>query len=94
MWFAWNSPDDVHWIEHHTISYRHIKSSPGTSTGHDRLPARTSILSRDGGQSWRDLHCMARIDDELGRLKTLLDHDLRAFTELVSEAGLPPVDTS
>ena len=36
---------------------------------------------------------MARIDDELGRLKTLLEHDLGAFNELVSEASLPPVDT-
>ena len=35
---------------------------------------------------------MARIDDELGRLETLLDRDLGAFNELVSEAGLPPVD--
>ena len=37
---------------------------------------------------------MARIDDELGRLKALLDHDLEAFNELVSEAGLPPVDAA
>ena len=36
---------------------------------------------------------MARIDDELGRLKALLEHDLGAFNELVSEASLPPVDT-
>ena len=35
---------------------------------------------------------MARIDDELDRLKALLDHDLRAFNHLVSEAHLPPVD--
>ena len=36
---------------------------------------------------------MARIDDELGRLKALLDRDLGAFNDLVSEVGLPPVDT-
>ena len=36
---------------------------------------------------------MARIDEELGRLKALLEHDLGAFNELVSEASLPPVDT-
>ena len=35
---------------------------------------------------------MARIDEELHRLQALLDHDLRAFNDLVSEAGLPPVD--
>ena len=35
---------------------------------------------------------MARIDEELHRLQALLDHDLRAFNGLVSEAGLPPVD--
>ena len=35
---------------------------------------------------------MARIDAELERLAALLDHDLRAFSDLVSEAGLPPVD--
>ena len=37
---------------------------------------------------------MARIDGELDRLKTLLDHDLGTFNDLVSEANLPPVDTS
>ena len=36
---------------------------------------------------------MAAIDSELERLEALLDHDLRAFGDLVSEAGLPPVDT-
>ena len=36
---------------------------------------------------------MARIDDELDRLKALLDRDLGAFNELVSQAGLPPVGT-
>ena len=36
---------------------------------------------------------MTRIDDELGRLETLLGRDLGAFNDLVSEAGLPPVDT-
>ena len=36
---------------------------------------------------------MARIDDELDRLKTLLDRDLGTFNGLVSGAGLPPVDT-
>ena len=35
---------------------------------------------------------MARIDDELGRLDALLDHDLNAFNNLASEAGLLPVD--
>ena len=37
---------------------------------------------------------MARIDGELDRLKTLLDRDLGTFNDLVSEADLPPVDTS
>ena len=37
---------------------------------------------------------MARIDDELDRLNALLDHDLRAFNDLVSEADLPPVETT
>ena len=37
---------------------------------------------------------MARIDGELDRLKTLLDRDLGTFNDLVSEANLPPVDTS
>ena len=36
---------------------------------------------------------MARIDGELDRLETLLDRDLGAFNDHVSEAGLPPVDT-
>ena len=36
---------------------------------------------------------MARIDDELDRVRSLLDNDLRRFSDLVSEAGLPPVDT-
>ena len=35
---------------------------------------------------------MARIDVELDRLKDLLDRDLGAFNDLVSEAGLPPVE--
>ena len=35
---------------------------------------------------------MARIDEELYRLNTLLNRDLGAFNELVSEAGLPPVE--
>ena len=37
---------------------------------------------------------MARIDGELDRLKALLDRDLGTFNDLVSEANLPPVDTS
>ena len=36
----------------------------------------------------------ARIDTELDRLKALLDHDLGTFNGLVSEAGLPPIDTT
>ena len=36
---------------------------------------------------------MARIDDELGRARSLLDRDLRSFNHLVSEADLHPVDT-
>ena len=36
---------------------------------------------------------MARIDAELDRLKAVLDRDLAAFNDLVSEADLPPVDT-
>ena len=35
---------------------------------------------------------MARIDEELDRLKGLLNRDLGAFNDLVSEAGLPPVE--
>ena len=35
---------------------------------------------------------MARIDEELGRLRVLLDRDLGEFNRLVSEADLPPVD--
>ena len=35
---------------------------------------------------------MARIDAELDRLKSLLDRDLGTFNDLVSQAGLPPVD--
>ena len=37
---------------------------------------------------------IARIDTELDRLKALLDHDLGTFNGLVSEAGLPPIDTT
>ena len=36
---------------------------------------------------------MARIDAEIERLKATLDRDLRAFNDLVTEAGLPAVDT-
>ena len=36
---------------------------------------------------------MARIDAELERLDVLLKHDLRALNDLVSEVGLPPVET-
>ena len=36
---------------------------------------------------------MGRVDDELHRLKALLDDDLGKFNGLVSGAGLPPVDT-
>ena len=35
---------------------------------------------------------MARIDHELGGLRVLLDRDLGAFNDLLSETGLPPVD--
>ena len=35
---------------------------------------------------------MARIDDELNRLNALLGHDIGLFNDLVSEAGLPPID--
>jgi len=35
---------------------------------------------------------MSRIESELERLKALLDHDLRVFNDLVSEAGLSPVE--
>ena len=35
---------------------------------------------------------MTRIDEELGRLRILLDRDLGEFNRLVSETGLPPVD--
>ena len=36
---------------------------------------------------------MSRIDDELDRLKILLDRDLGTFNDLVSNAGLSPVGT-
>ena len=36
---------------------------------------------------------MGRVDDELDRLKALLDDDLGKLNGLVSGAGLPPVDT-
>ena len=35
---------------------------------------------------------VARIDDELDRLSVLLNRELGAFNDLMSEAGLPPVD--
>ena len=35
---------------------------------------------------------MARIDEELGRLRILMDRDLGEFNRLVSELDLPPVD--
>ena len=37
---------------------------------------------------------MARIDDHLDRLNALLDQDIGTFNELVSEADLPPVEST
>ena len=54
----------------------------------DSADARPTIQARALAREY-----MARIDTELERLKALLDYDLRAFNDLVSEAGLPPVDT-
>ena len=54
----------------------------------DSADARPTVQARALAEEY-----MARIDDELERLHALLDHDLGAFNDLVSEAGLPPVDT-
>ena len=54
----------------------------------DSADARPTVQARALAEEY-----MARIDDELERLDALLDHDLGAFNDLVSEAGLPPVDT-
>ena len=54
----------------------------------DSADARPTVQARTLAEEY-----MARIDGELERLKALLNHDLRAFNDLVSEAGLPPVDT-
>ena len=54
----------------------------------DSADARPTVQARALAEEY-----MARIDTELERLKDLLDHDLRAFNDLVSEASLPPVDT-
>ena len=54
----------------------------------DSADARPTVQARALADEY-----MARIDGEIERLKALLDHDLRAFNDLVSEAGLPPVDT-
>ena len=53
----------------------------------DSADARPTVQARALAEEY-----MARIDGELDRLKTLLDRDLGAFNDLVSEAGLPPVD--
>ena len=53
----------------------------------DSADARPTVQARALAREY-----MARIDAELERLKALLDHDLRAFNDLVSEAGLPAVD--
>ena len=54
----------------------------------DSADARPTVQARALAEEY-----MARIDDELERLDALLDRDLGAFNDLVSEAGLPPVDT-
>ena len=54
----------------------------------DSADARPTVQARALAEEY-----MARIDDELENLDALLDHDLGAFNDLVSEAGLPPVDT-
>ena len=53
----------------------------------DSADARPTVQARALAEEY-----MARIDAELDRLKGLLDHDLGAFNDLVSEAGLPPVE--
>ena len=54
----------------------------------DSADARPTVPARALAEEY-----MARIDAELDRLKAVLDRDLAAFSDLVSEAGLPPVDT-
>ena len=54
----------------------------------DSADARPTAQARTFAEEY-----IARIDTELDRLKALLDHDLGTFNGLVSEAGLPPVDT-
>jgi len=53
----------------------------------DSADARPTVQARALAEEY-----MARIDAELERLNALLDHDLRAFNDLVSEVGLPPVE--
>ena len=55
----------------------------------DSADARPTVQARALAEEY-----MARIDDELGRLNALLDHDLKAFNDLVTEAALPPIETS
>ena len=54
----------------------------------DSADARPTVQARALAEEY-----MARIDAELERLNVLLKHDLRAFSDLVSEVGLPPVET-
>ena len=53
----------------------------------DSADARPTVPARSLAEEY-----MARIDEELERLNALLDRDLGAFNDLVSEAGLPPVE--
>ena len=53
----------------------------------DSADARPTVPTRSLAEEY-----MARIDEELERLNALLDRDLGAFNDLVSEAGLPPVE--
>ena len=54
----------------------------------DSADARPTVQARALAREY-----MARIGAELERLKALMDRDLRAFNDLVSEVGLPPVET-
>ena len=53
----------------------------------DSADARPTVQARALAEDY-----MARIDDELDRLKVLLDRDLGAFNDLVSQANLPAVE--
>ena len=53
----------------------------------DSADARPTVQARALAEQY-----IARIDEELDRVKALMDRDLGEFNDLVSAAGLPPVD--